>query len=182
MTETEQLISGVNAVTEEVNMLCDGLSVEQMNARPDADGWSIAQVLEHLILVFNSYDPVWKSARDGRRTAPWPRVIPGYAALMGRLILSSVQPQNRRKAPTMSVWKPSQSAVTADILGQFLHCQEMLKAVIIEFNDMHGHVLISSPANRNVIYSLGHACRILVAHEARHVQQIKRIANTLKLR
>ena len=71
---------------------------------------------------------------------------------------------------------PSQSTINADILDRFLQHQEELADFIDSCADLVDQKqIISSPANRNIVYPLSRAFDIIVAHEQRHLEAADRI-------
>jgi hypothetical protein len=61
----EGLIDELGRVTGETRAAFGSLSRGQLNWEPAADGWSIAQCLEHLIVINSLYFPLLASMRDG---------------------------------------------------------------------------------------------------------------------
>ncbi|MCB0751667.1 MAG: DinB family protein, partial [Ignavibacteriae bacterium] len=51
----------IDKITLVAEMLFSGLSSEQLNWKPNSETWSIAQNLEHLIVVNETYYPVLSS-------------------------------------------------------------------------------------------------------------------------
>ena len=63
-----QVISQVSEQVEELFGTADDLS---LNIKPAPDRWSVAQVLEHLILINESYIPVIRTVRNGQWKPGW---------------------------------------------------------------------------------------------------------------
>jgi hypothetical protein len=99
----------------------------------------------------------------------------------GKVIPDSVQPDRRKKMKTFPIWQPSQSEIAADILQQFENHQEQLKNLIESSSDLlDQRAIISSPANKNIVYTLETAFDIIVTHERRHFEQAKEVLATLQ--
>lgn len=156
------------------------LSAGQLNWRPDAGTWSIGQNIDHLIVINTSYWPVIESVRNGSYRLPWLGKVGFVVRLIGHAILRSVQPDRRRKMKTFPVWEPSSSDIPHDIIERFKAHQEKLKELVVSSGDLIARgTVISSPANRNIVYTLATAFDILVTHEQRHLAQARELADKL---
>jgi hypothetical protein len=79
------------------------------------------------------------------------------------------------------VWEPLQSEVRSDIVQHFAQHQQKLASLMVASEDLvQAGTVISSPANRFIVYKIGRAFDIIVAHEARHLNQSREILNFLK--
>ena len=96
--------------------------------------------------------------------------------MFGKMILKSVLPENQKKQRTFPTWEPAKSEISSDILNRFVSHQEDLKRRMEEsvIFIMKG-VVISSPANKNIVYKLDKAFEIILTHEERHYKQAKNI-------
>lgn len=93
-----------------------------------------------------------------------------------RVILNSVQPDRKRKMKTSPLWEPSASTIAGDILHTFEQHQETFKKLIADSSDLLDKgVVLSSPANKNIVYTLADAFEIMVTHEARHLEQAREV-------
>ncbi len=124
------------------------------------------------MVVNRSYYPLVESLRAGELKLPWIAKVPFLVRSMGNLILKSVQPDNRRKVSTFTVWEPRSSGLPYDQVHLFEEHQQELKKFMTSCQDLLDQgALIYSPANRRIVYKLEVAFDIMVAHEARHLQQ-----------
>jgi len=93
-------------------------------------------------------------------------------SFLGNLVLKSVQPDRKRKVKTFQIWKPADSDVPEGIIERFEKNQEELKILVIGSADLiEKGTIISSPANKNIVYKLETAFDIIVTHEQRHYNQ-----------
>ncbi|MEL6135430.1 MAG: DinB family protein [Bacteroidota bacterium] len=146
------------------------LTPDQLNWRPAPDTWSIAQNLEHLITVNETHYPVIEVVRQGRYRVPFLGRIGFINRAIGNMIYRSVKPDQERKTRTFPIWEPSQSTINGDIVDRFLLHQEELADFMDSCADLIVQKqIISSPANRNIVYPLSRAFDIIVAHEVRHI-------------
>jgi hypothetical protein len=152
------------------------LSQEQLNWKPSVDTWSIAQNIDHIIRINESYYPLIDDLKAGKREKPLLARIPFFVKLFGNLIFKSVQPDNPKKVKTLGIWKPSKSAITADIVLNLIAHNKELTTIISSCQSLiEEGVIVSSPANKNIVYKLEKAFAILVAHERRHFEQARQV-------
>ena len=163
---TDTIDSTTRAFVE--NFSC--LTKEELNWKPDLKTWSIAQNIHHLIVINQTYYPIIKSVREGTYKMPWIGKWTFLVDLFGKLIYDSVKPESKRKVPTFKAALPATSAIDADIVTRFEQHQSELKELIISSYDLlDANTIISSPANKNIVYTLKSAFDIIVSHECRHL-------------
>lgn len=166
----------IDSITAEFKQTFGALSEDQFNWKPNPQTWSIAQNLDHLIVINKTYEPVLAAVREGNYTLPFMGKLGFMVNFLGKMVLNSVQPDRKRKMKTFSIWQPSTSKIGGDILFKFEQHQIDLKGLILSNFDLLGKdVVISSPANKNIVYKLETAFDIIVAHEQRHFEQAKEV-------
>lgn len=171
----------LNDITKESITDFGILTNEQLNWKPNSTTWSIAQNIDHLITVNESYYPVLASLEKGTYKTPFIARIGFIVSFIGTMILNAVQPDRKKKMKTFSIWEPSTGKINDDILKRFEIHQNELKQKIEEAKELiEQGVVISSPANRNIVYKLETAFDIIVSHEQRHLEQAKEILQLLK--
>jgi hypothetical protein len=155
-----------------------GVAPEALTRRPPDGGWSIAEVLEHLIVSADSYlQPLGRLIQDKRgaavdANATW------KPSLMGGLLAQSLR--NPRKLPTAKAYKPGPSP-RARVLDEFIQRQEAVGRLIAEAGGMDWQrISMRSPVMPLLRMNVGDALTILVVHAERHAGQIERVkAKTL---
>ena len=177
---TENLIAGwkstFDQVTEEVRANFGALDIETLNLKPNPAKWSIAQHIEHLIIINSTYYPVINEVRNGSYKNPWQGKVGFLVRFFGRVILKSVQPANKRKTKTLPPWEPSKSDIEADIIERFVRHQEEFKAFIDSCSDLiEKNIVIPSPANKSIQYYLKTAMDIVATHEKRHLSHMTEV-------
>jgi hypothetical protein len=169
-------------VTQLFNEDFSDLNEEQLNLKPSQDIWSIAQTIEHIIIINQSYFPAISKIKSGDYKQPVTSRINFLVKQFGNIIFKSVRRDNPKKLKTMPLWNPSSSNISGDILEKFLNHQEELKSVIVSCEYLLNQgTIISSPANRFIAYKLERAFDIIVEHEFRHLVQAERIKALLNL-
>lgn len=166
----------INTITENFIDSFGKLNFNQLNFKPDNNNWSIAQIINHLVITNETYFPIVDALQKCSYKIPLTGRIRFLVDLFGKIILKSVQPDAKRKVKTFNIWKPSDSDIPEDILIKFKNHQSELTRVILECDNLlDKKTVISSPVNRNIVFKLGTAFDIIVAHEQRHYLQAKRL-------
>lgn len=170
--KTEQWKNDIDAITQAFADRFQLLSKTELNWKPQANVWSVAQNMHHLMVINETYNPVIKRVRQGKNTLPAHASWKWLVRFFGNYILKSVSPDRRRKMKTFPMWEPSQSELPATMVEDFKKHQTELKALIDSCTDLIGaETVISSPANRSIVYTLQTAFDIIITHEKRHLQQ-----------
>ena len=171
----------IDKVTIHFQSQFKSLEMADMQLKPSPDQWSIAEVIAHLIQVTDSYRETFEAIRNAKYNAPWLGKIGFLRNAMGNMILKSVLPTTKRKIKTFPIWEPKASLADPAVLDNFAQHQEYLKDFI---HFAKGAKLletpISSPANKNIVYTLGLAFEIIIRHQERHLEQAMDIHEQLK--
>ncbi len=176
MTNIIFLLNEIDRTTKDFDREFGGLTSDQLNWKAQAEVWSIAQNIDHLIVINETYYPVIQALREGTYSTPFLGKIGFIVNFFDKIILSAVQPDRRRKIKTFPIWQPSNSEISADILLRFAKHHEDLKQLIRDSEDLlKKNLVISSPANSNIVYHLSAAFDIIIAHEKRHLEQAKEV-------
>ena len=101
-------------------------------------------------------------------------------SFLGKTVLNAIKPDTKKKIKTFAIWEPSESKIPGDIVNQFSKHQDQLKQEIEGAKDfIQQGVIIYSPANKNIVYTLETAFDIITTHELRHLEQAKEVLNLL---
>jgi len=166
----------INEITTSFKSAFGHLDADQLNWKPSPEVWSIGQVTDHLIVINKTYFPVIDRVRNGTYKLPWITKFKFMVKFLGNFILKSVEPERQRKIKTFPIWEPAQSNIPGNILEQFEQHQQALIQLIKNCDDLlQKNTVISSPANRNIVYTLEKAFDIITTHEQRHFNQAKEI-------
>ena len=161
----------LDEITQAVKEEFSGLSDSELNIRPAADKWSIAQCLDHLIVSNETYFPAFESLINGNHRATfWQRINPltNFAGKKGREILKSGK--IKLKAP--AIFAPAQNGDIKDIVRLFAAHQLKIGAIFdqLEQNGLLD-ITITSPVTSVLTVKSGDAIDIIIEHEARHLRQ-----------
>ena len=173
---TNQYKQELESISNEFLEQFGQLSTAQLNWKAQPDQWSVAQNIEHIIKINESYYPLIEDLKAGKREKPLLARIPFFVKLFGNLIYKSVQPDNPKKLKTLGIWKPSKSEISADIVQKIITHNNEFASIINSCQSLLDEgVIVSSPANKNIVYKLEKAFDILVAHERRHLEQARQV-------
>lgn len=169
------LITAANDIAAEAKSTFGRLSPTQLNWKPSAERWSVAQCFDHLLTSNQGYLPLIDGVLAGIKPTFWQRmpVLPGLA---GKLLIKSLDPKSTRKIKAPAKFQPSHSDINPSVIDDFADQQarivEKMKAT--EHLDLE-NIIITSPVSAAITYSLMDAYRIIVVHERRHFEQARRV-------
>lgn len=159
------------------NLLMD-LGLNEINHKPHPTSWSIAQNLSHLIRVNESYYPIFDQLIKGQYKTPMMGKIPIMVNAMGNLLFRAMR--SKLKTKTFEIWTPASKEYEIDIVAEFSNHQMELSAYLQKLDPyFESNLVIHSPVNQLLVYSLDKSIDIIIAHEKRHLQQCKNLVGSL---
>lgn len=166
----------IDEITDKFVQEFKDLNVDELNWKPNSETWSIAQNINHLIVLNKTYYPTFENLKKGKNKLPFISKFGFISTLMGKTLLKAVSPDNKLKTKTFPIWEPEKSEISKNILTEFQKHQTDLKEYIQNSdNYIKNKTLISSPANKNIFYKLETAFDIIITHEKRHFKQAKEL-------
>jgi len=177
--QLETLIRNARTIADEARSSFGKLSPTQLNWKPSAERWSIAQCFDHLITSNKGYLPIIESVRTGTKKSKFWERLPVLPGLAGKLLIKSLDPASTRKIKAPKRFEPAQSNISASVIDNFAEQQDkIIEGIKATSNLDLEKIVITSPAVSAgfVTYSLLDAYRIIVVHEQRHLQQAMRVA------
>jgi len=179
--ESTNLLQTVIAETEktsdEADKLGRDLSGEQLNWKPEAGRWSIAQCLEHLALSAENFDPSFTTVIAAAREK-WPvSAAPAYRPTrMGAWLIKQLLPETAKKVPAPKIFRPAETADIDGALDHFLKAQSnFLDFVRSAEGFNYNKTKLRSPVTFLMRYSLADAFVLTVVHGQRHLGQAHRV-------
>jgi len=169
------LIAATNNIASETRSAFGQLTPSQLNWKPGAERWSVAQCFDHLLNSNMGYFPIIESVLAGRKQTLWESmpVLPGLAA---KLLLKSLDPASTRKLKAPKRFEPAQSDISPSVINDFVDQQGKLVDRMKATEPLNlEKIIITSPALGAITYSLMNADRVIVVHEQRHFLQAKRV-------
>ncbi len=171
-----QWLEDINRNTNLVQELFSKIPDQQLNFQPNSQSWSIAQNLEHLIVINESYYPILNELHSHEYSAPFQAKFKFLVNFFGSFVLKSVEPSRRKKMKTFPIWEPKNSSEAHGIIERFIqHQEELKKAIEAAAPLISNEVVIHSPASKIIVYKLATAFDIIVTHESRHINQAKEL-------
>ena len=156
------------------------LSTAQLNWKPAAKSWSVAQCFDHLITTHSLYFPEFERWAKGDVTMSfWEKTSP-FSGFFGRFLIKGLDPKNLKPMKTTAKAFPSESEIGGDIIERFSeHQQQMIDAINkLPTNIDPAKTIITSPLLGIVTYSLDDCFTVLVVHCQRHFNQAKRVTES----
>jgi hypothetical protein len=152
------------------------LDARQLNWKPDETRWSVAQCFAHLVSANSHMIEASMRALDPReRRSIWQR-LPFAARFLGRMLIKSQAPTATRKFNAPPKARPSASSVPSDIVQRFANQQREISVWMRSLDETAAaRTVMVSPFVKIVVYSILDGCRLLVAHDHRHVEQARRV-------
>lgn len=110
-------VQEIDKIKLDTDLLFSELIHDQLNWKPNSQTWSIAQNLEHLIKVNETYYPVLSALKNGVYKKPFLGNFDFIVSFFGKTVLNAVNPDRKKKMKTFSIWEPGQSRVGIDIIS-----------------------------------------------------------------
>jgi hypothetical protein len=168
--------TGLEAVARDAQTAFGNFDVRQLNWRPDATQWSVAQCFDHLITVNHLMFQAADEAMNG--TAPpsiWQR-LPFLPGILGPLLVRSQAPETARKFKAAPKAMPAASDIGADVIRRFVEQHHDAVARVRALDERKAaRIIMISPIARVVSYSVLNGWRLLLAHDRRHFEQARRV-------
>jgi hypothetical protein len=171
-----QIQAELEAILHDVQATFVTLESRQLNWRPDATRWSVAQCFDHLRRA--NQDMVDAAAAAAGRARPrtlWQR-LPFWPGLLGRMLIRSQAPGGTRKFKAPRQAQPTASAIDPGVVARFIGQQRELVGNVGQLDEREAaRLIMTSPFVKVITYSVLDGWRLIVAHERRHVEQARRV-------
>ena len=171
------LVSAANAITDETLAGFGDLTAQQLNWKPGADHWSVAQCFDHLASANEAFLPIFEKVLSGEKKNTFWESLPWLPAFWGKMLIRAGAPEATRKLKAPKIFHPSTSRVDEAIIRRFIDQQNQVIRYMKATEDLDlEKIKISSPVTQLITYSLMDAYRIIVTHEKRHLLQAMRVS------
>ena len=169
----------IDAVSRDVEATFGGLNAVQLNWKPAASRWSVAQCFDHLIRINDQMLDGIVRTLDPATPRTLVQRLPGLPRVFGRVMIRSLSPTATRKLDAPATTRPSTSDLGGDVIVRFVEAQGSLSERLqpLEHRALADTTMVS-PFASVIAYSILDACRIIVAHERRHFEQARRVTQT----
>ena len=151
------------------------LSEAQLNWKINPETWSIAQVLEHLIITKASFFQQLDDLSKSKYKKPFWSFLGGF---LSNLVLSAVK-NDRKKVKAPPLWSNVQSKLPAMIIRMYRqNMSEFLKLSQAAAHKIKPEeTYLVSPALFLITYRFDYGMEILAVHEERHFKQALAVMN-----
>ncbi len=176
--ELAKFVEDAEAIADDARKTFGNLSAEQINWKPDADGWSVGQCFEHLMKTNSLFFPELEKIAGGERKNSFLENYSPLSSFFGNLLVNSLKKDERKfKAPTKEIVPPSE--IDENIVEIFAaHQVELLGKIKRTENADWRKTKITSPFMKLITYKLADGFQVVVEHERRHVRQAQRVLET----
>lgn len=175
---TKDLINNYLDVTVKVVEQTKGflkLSPGQLNWRLTENQWSVGECFEHLMITNGKYILHYQNyVLKGIKNKP----VKFTHTLMGRMVINSMKPENKRKTKTPRSFNPIGSVINESIVKDFLHQNNEIIDLVSRIDMSKLKEKITSLFSRHVKYSVGDSLMIIAYHNLRHLQQAERVKSS----
>lgn len=169
-------LNDIDEISAQFDRAFGALTIEQLHWKPNANTWSIAQNMDHLRVVNETYYPVLEALKAGTYPRPFMAKLGFMVSFLGATVLKAVEPGREKKMKTFPIWEPTTSPINEHIRREFGQHQAELKQQIEAAKPyLNQGLVIASPANSFVVYKLETAFDIIVSHERRHLAQAQEV-------
>ena len=163
---------------ETVTAVYKPLTLEQLTTQPDPKEWNILQCFDHLNLTHDYYNAKIKTALDNPApTNPQNDVY--KPSFFGRIYMHFAF--NPNYSFSVADEMAPDTAVSRDALTIYLHKQDHLLQTLSQVNGIN-LAKTKIPISTGVNFNLGDCLKILVYHDALHLDQARRILKVLNIK
>jgi hypothetical protein len=166
------------AIRRDADALTAGISDAQFGWRPEPDRWSVGQIVSHLQATGRSYAGVLRPALAGARERGMTDRGDFRSGLIGGMMVRSMEPPPRMRFKAPRIWRPAEGEAHAPDrereLSGWRALHDDFEALIYAAAGLDlRRIRIASPTARLVRMNAGDALALLLAHERRHLWQMR---------
>lgn len=172
------LIQQATDIAEQIKSLSN-LSFEQLNWKSSSQAWSVGQCIDHLVTFNNQYLRRFEKAIDEAKAEELYGNGYFHFGWLGPLFVNRIGPYSQSKVKTAPVFEPDASNIPQSVFQDF-HDNQLKYIVILDRAksiDLN-KPKIFSPVSGIVYFRLGNALHIITSHEARHLNQMRRVMSS----
>jgi hypothetical protein len=163
-------------IKQEAEALISGLNPYGFNWHPAPGDWSIAECLDHLIVVGNLLLPRIDEAIRNARDKNLQGTGPFRYGVRGTLFIRAQEPPVRRRVRTFPEYVPPTARLTEAVQREFLELQDRLIERVKASDGLDlSRMMIRSPAVSWLKFNAAVWFASTAAHERRHLWQARRV-------
>ena len=176
MRTIDHWIAEIDLVTEKFTGTFSDFTQEEMNFRPTEKVWSVAQNIEHIILLNSSYFGYFKEILNGTHSLPELENVETKTRESLIALKPFTDPRRIKRTDTWDMWQPAPGFIKKDFLPDFEQRQHDFKNHINDFEDLPlGETFIGYPGHLDLLFKLDDCIAFLIEHENRHWNQVVEI-------
>lgn len=177
---TSECLLDLNEARRRAQELVNGLSPEQLLARPTLDKWSIAECLAHLNATASTVQAlIAKSIARGKREKKF-GAGPFSLGAKGRLLVWIAEPPPKFKIPApKNVRPPARIDDPLQLLPAFLKAQDEWERLLHEQQGLHLSKIKIGALLSPFRVRLAAAIPWMMAHQRRHLLQAEQVKQRL---
>lgn len=177
-SELEQARQYFDATRRHILKVTDGLSDAQFRFKPDPNRWSIAEILEHMVIV---HERILTRVMEQLSQAPAPPADRD-SQLLDTIVLEKI-PDRSIKAQAPEFIHPTGKILPEDAIGRISSDYERLIGYLESAADLREHILESPPlrvVTRGAYDTMDGYQWVLTAacHDERHTRQMEEVKET----
>ena len=176
MTDVENWISELRRIAKTYENILIPLRNDQMDMRTSEEAWSINEVLQHLILFNRSYVQLFNNIKLGVYFQPFLGRFHFLARYMAGRMKSSLSTEKGQKTKTIDIWDPRKQVEAEE---PYLDYRRQQRKLCDHLSFMHLYTdvsyVVNSPASRKILLPMDEVVELIILHEERHLDQVKRI-------
>ncbi len=177
---TDKLLKSFLKISVEVEKSSEEflkLSYNQINWRATDSQWSIGECFEHLIRTNSKYITEFQK----NKSYSVEKANMNFKhTLIGKFVIYSMKPDNKRRTKTPSSFNPMRSVITESIAKDFLNQNKEILELVKNIDPAKLKVKITSPFAKFVRYNIGDSLLIIANHNLRHLKQAGRVMKSEK--
>jgi hypothetical protein len=163
-------------IKEDAKELISGLNSYGFHWHPSPRAWSIAENLDHLVVIGNLLLPRIDEAIRTAKEQNLRGEGPFRFGVRGALFVRSMEPPVRWKVRTQSVYVPSTARKTDDVQREFFELQDRLIERVRSADGLDlSKMMIRSPAYQWLQFNAAVWFASTAAHERRHLWQARKV-------
>lgn len=161
---------------DKVRLAFSGISSVQLNWKPSAESWSIAQCLDHLIVADGVYFSDLKKITERTYKMTFLEKYSPFSRICGRILKNRLQEQIGKKMTAPKKIQPSASEMKIEVIESYHKNLDTFLAYVSNCQNIDiDKTIITSPLISIVTYCLRDALYFLIQHEHRHINQAIRV-------
>ena len=171
--------TGLENVARDTQQTFGAYNAQQLNWKPDASRWSVAQCFDHLLSANRQVVAKVDEALDAAHARTiWQR-LPILPGVWGPMLVRSQAPESTRRFTAVPQAQPSSSNIAVDVIPRFIDQHRDAIARLRALDERAAaRAIMTSPFVSVVTYSVLDGWRLVFAHDRRHFEQARRVTQS----